>query len=68
MGRPAIKPKKLKDGYYLEVRGKNQKSGIKLRRETKEELLEAIEEYKEGKEVYVLGKMEKGKMVEVPEL
>lgn len=68
MGRPAVKPTELKDGYYIEVRSKNQKSGIKIRRDTKEQLLMAIEEYKPSKEVIVLGKMEKGKLVKIPGL
>lgn len=62
MGRPSTKPKDLRDGYYIEVRNKNQKSGIKIRRDTKSQLLMAIDEYKENKEVIILGKQENGKM------
>ncbi len=68
MGRPSRKPKDLKDGYYIEVRNKNQRNGVKIRRETLEQLLLAIEEYKEAKEVIVLGKSENGKMTEIPGL
>ncbi|HET8839682.1 MAG TPA: hypothetical protein VFM82_11880 [Flavobacteriaceae bacterium] len=68
MGRPAVKPTELKDGYYIEVRNKNQKSGTKIRRDTKEQLLIAIEEYKVSKEVIVLGEMKKGKVVAIPGL
>lgn len=68
MGRPAVKPTELKDGYYIEVRSKNQKTGIKIRRDTKAQLLIAIDEYKASKEVIVLGKMEKGKIVKIPGL
>ena len=68
MGRPSTKPKDLKDGYYIEVRNKNQKSGIKIRRDTKRQLLIAIDEYKENKEVIILGKQENGKMKDLPEL
>lgn len=68
MGRPSRKPKDLKDGYYIEVRNKNQRNGVKIRRETLEQLLLAIEEYKETKEVIVLGKSENGKMTEIPGL
>ena len=68
MGRPSTKPKDLRDGYYIEVKNKNQKSGIKIRRDTESQLLMAIEEYKENKEVVVLGKQENGKMRELPEL
>ncbi len=62
MGRPATKPTKLKDGYYIEVRSKNQKTGIKLFRKSKSQLLLAIEEYKKTKDVIVLGKLSNGKM------
>ncbi len=68
MGRPAVKPTELKDGYYIEVRNKNQKSGTKIRRDTKEQLLLAIKEYKISKEVIVLGEMKKGKVVAIPGL
>jgi hypothetical protein len=68
MGRPSTKPKDLRDGYYIEVKNKNQKSGIKIRRDTMSQLLLAIDEYKESKEVIILGKQENGKMKEIPEL
>lgn len=68
MGRPSTKPKDLKDGYYIEVRNKNQKSGVKIRRDTMNQLLMAIDEYGENKEVLILGKQEKGKMTDIPEL
>lgn len=68
MGRPSTKPKELRDGYYIEVKNKNQKAGIKIRRDTIDQLLMAIEEYKENKEVVVLGKQENGKMLNIPKL
>lgn len=68
MGRPSTQPKDLRDGYYIEVRNKNQKNGVKIRRDTLEQLRLAIEEYKESKEVIILGKSENGKMKEIPEL
>ena len=68
MGRPSTKPKDLRDGYYIEVRNKNQRTGIKIRRDTKKQLLLAIEEYKASKEVVILGKCENGVMKEIPNL
>jgi hypothetical protein len=68
MGRPTTKPKDLRDGFYIEVRNKNQKNGVKIRRDTKEQLELAIQEYKANKEVIVLGKSENGKMLEIPGL
>jgi len=68
MGRPTTKLTDLKDGYYIEVRNKNQKSGVKIRRDSVSQLQLAINEYKERKEVVVLGKSVKGKMKIIPEL
>lgn len=68
MGRPSTKPKDLRDGYYIEVRNKNKSSGVKIRRDTKEQLILAIEEYKETKDVIVLGRSKNGKMIEIPDL
>ncbi|MDY7394954.1 hypothetical protein UMM65_06855 [Aureibaculum sp. 2210JD6-5] len=66
MGRPATKPKKLRDGYYIEIKNKNQKSGgIKIHRENKKQLIIAIQEYEKTKDVTVLGKLENGKMKEL---
>ncbi|MFN4764530.1 hypothetical protein ACKGJN_15475 [Gillisia sp. Q332] len=68
MGRPSTKPTDLRDGYYIEVRNKNQKSGVKIRRDTKSQLLLAIDEYKESKDVVILGKSENGKMKDIQNL
>lgn len=65
MGRPSTKPIDLKDGYYIEVRNKNQRSGVKIRRDTIKQLRIAIDEYKGSKEVVVLGKSENGKMLNI---
>lgn len=68
MGRPSTKPKDLRDGYYIEVRNKNKNTGVKIRRDTKEQLLMAIEEYKGLKDVVILGKSKNGKMLDIPDL
>ena len=68
MGRPSTKPKDLKNGFYIEVRNKNKSTGVKIRRDTKEQLIEAIEEYKETKNVVVLGESRNGKMIDIPDL
>ena len=67
MGRPSTRPKDLRDGYYIEVRNKNQRSGVKIRRDTISQLQVAIDEYKENKEVVILGKQENGKMKDISE-
>ncbi len=66
MGRPPTRPKKLRDGFYIEIRNKGARTGIKLRRDTKEEMLIAKKEYEKIKEVIVLGEFRKGKMVNKP--
>lgn len=59
MGRPSTKPKKLKDGYYIEVRNKNDKTGIKIRRDSLNELKNAIKRYRVFKEVEFLGQVKR---------
>lgn len=62
MGRPPTRPAKLKDGFYIEVRNEGSRAnGIKIRRETKEEMLLAIENYKRIKDVTVLGELKNDK-------
>ena len=63
MGRPATKPARLKDGFYIEV--KNQGSGgILIRRDTKDQMLLAAEDYARMKQVTVLGEMKSDKWVD----
>jgi len=64
MGRPPTRPKDLRDGFYLEIRNKGSKTGIKLRRDTREQMLSSVKEYKKTKEVTVLGEYKKGKPVD----
>jgi len=64
MGRPPTRPNDLKDGFYIEVRNKGSKSGIKLRRDTKTEMLQAIKEYERIKDVTVLGESINNKWVD----
>lgn len=63
MGRPPTKPKELRDGWYIEVRNRGSHSGIKIRRDTEEEMKQAVEDYQRTKEVVVLGESIKGKWV-----
>lgn len=57
MGRPATRPKKLRDGFYLEVKNQGAKSGIKIRRDTYEEMMLAKKNFERTKEVKVLGEV-----------
>jgi hypothetical protein len=63
MGRPPTKPGKLRDGFYIEVRSRGSKTGIKLRSETLEEMKAAAIQYGKTKEVTVLGEYKNGKPV-----
>ncbi|MBE9485337.1 MAG: hypothetical protein IMY74_10850, partial [Bacteroidetes bacterium] len=55
--------KALRDGFYIEIRNKGAKTGIKIRRDNKEQMLYAIKEYEKIKDVIVLGEFRNGKMV-----
>jgi hypothetical protein len=62
MGRPSTKLKDLRDGFYIEVRNRNSNIGIKIRRDTKDQMLRAVKDYERSKVVIVLGKLETGIM------
>lgn len=64
MGRPPTRQKDLRDGFYIEVRSKGSKTGIKIRRDNKEQMLTAIKDYRKTKEVIVLGEYKNGKPVD----
>ena len=66
MGRPPTKPKKLKDGFYIEVRNKRAASGVKVRRDTKEQMEMAIKEYERTKVIIVIGEIKDGKPLVPP--
>ena len=63
MGRPITKPRELRDGFYIEIRNKGSRSGIKIRRDTEAEMLYAIKEYERVKDVIVMGEYKNGKEV-----
>jgi hypothetical protein len=64
MGRPATKPTELRDGYYIEIRNRGSKTGVKIRRDTKEQMLMAIKEYEASKDVVMIGEVKKGKILD----
>ena len=63
MGRPPTRPIDFRDGFYIEIRKKGAQTGIKIRRDTKEEMMDAIKEYGKSKVVIILGEYKKGKPV-----
>ncbi len=63
MARPATAPIKLKDGFYIELRNQGGLKGIKLRRESIEQVLVAIKKYSKTYDVHYLGEFKKGKVI-----
>ena len=63
MGRPPTRAKKLRDGFYIEIRTKGSTSGIKIIRQNEDEMVQAIKEYEKSKDVIVLGESKNGKWV-----
>ena len=63
-GRPSTRPAVLKDGFYIELRNKGSKGGgVKIRRNSKEEMLNAVKEYAPIKDLIIFGESKKGKWV-----
>lgn len=63
MGRPATRPAKLKNGFYLEVKSPGS-GAIFIRRDSKEQMLLAAEEYGKTKSVIILGEMRDDKWMD----
>jgi hypothetical protein len=61
-GRPPTRPPVLRDGFYIEVRnrGTDPGSGVKIWKATKEEMVQAAEEYRKTKLVIILGEYQDG--------
>jgi hypothetical protein len=55
MGRPPTRPKRLKDGFYIEVRSKGANTGMKIRSDDEAAMNQAAAFYARNKEVIVLG-------------
>ena len=62
MGRPATKPAKLRDGFYIEVKNAGS-GGVLVRRDTREQMLMAAEDYSRVKVVNILGEMRSDKWI-----
>ncbi|MEQ8304902.1 MAG: hypothetical protein RIB47_16020 [Cyclobacteriaceae bacterium] len=64
MGRPPVLPKKKKDGFYLDIRNKGAKSGIIIIRDSEKEMMQAVRQYENTKDVIILGEHKNGKRVD----
>jgi hypothetical protein len=62
MGRPPTRPARLRDGFYIEVKNSGS-GGIRIRRDTKEQMLIAAEDYAKSKQVTILGEIKNDKWV-----
>ncbi len=56
MGRPPTRPARLKNGFYIEVKSQGS-SSILIRRDTREQMMIAAEDYSRTKEVTIKGEM-----------
>jgi hypothetical protein len=63
MGRPATRPARLRNGFYIEVKTQGS-SAILVRRDTREQMLMAAEDYSRTKEVVIRGEMRNDKWIE----
>jgi hypothetical protein len=61
MARPITREIKLKDGFYIEVKTKGALKGIKIRRDSLQEIENAIRQYQNAYNVNYLGEFKNGK-------
>ncbi len=62
MGRPPTRPARLKNGFYIEVKSQGS-SAILIRRDTREQMVIAAEDYSRSKNVTIKGEMLNDKWV-----
>ncbi len=63
MGRPPTRPARLKDGFYIEVKTQGS-SAVLVRRDTKEQMIMAAEDYSRTKNVIIKGEMRNDKWID----
>lgn len=63
MARPAVKEVKLKSGFYIEVSSPGSQKGIKIRRESYDQIQAIMRHYETSYSVRYLGEIENGKVV-----
>lgn len=64
MARPPTRSVNLKDGYYIELRRSGENKGMKVHRDTMEEIERATKKYESVYQVVFIGKVEGGKVVD----
>lgn len=63
MARPAVKEVKLKSGFYIEVSSSSSQKGVKIRRDSYEQIQSTMRYYESSYHVRYLGEIKKGKVV-----
>ncbi len=64
MARPPSRSVNLKDGYYIELRRSGENKGMKVHRDSYEEIQRAIKKYESVYNVVYVGLVKKGKVVD----
>jgi hypothetical protein len=59
-GRPPARQVRLRNGFYIEVRNKGVKQGMKIRSENKKDMEQAATQYGSYKDVIILGEYKDG--------
>ncbi|MCF8415296.1 MAG: hypothetical protein K9G40_03560 [Crocinitomicaceae bacterium] len=62
MGRPATRPTRLRNGFYIEIKSPGG-SAMLLRRDTREQMILAAEDYARTKMVTIKGEMKDDKWI-----
>lgn len=62
MARPPVKEVKLKNGFYIEVSSPGSQKGIKIRRESYDQIQSTMRYYQNSYQVRYLGEMSNGKV------
>ncbi|MEZ5007194.1 MAG: hypothetical protein R2728_02225 [Chitinophagales bacterium] len=63
MARPPSRSVNLKDGYYIELRRSGENKGMKVHRDSMEEIERATKKYESVYDVVLIGLVKNGKIV-----
>jgi hypothetical protein len=63
MSRPVTREVRLKNGFYIELRRRGEHKGIKIWRETYDQIQMAIKQYERMYDVHYVGEVKNGKTV-----
>ena len=66
MARPVTREVKLKSGFYMELRRRGENRGIKIWRETEQQIQMAMKNYENMYDVHYVGEVKNGKVIKPP--